>query len=126
MDRLVDNFFNVAILAQHWRTILSGFWVTLAVAAAVIVLGIGLGLALAVLRSFQLRPVNWLIVFYVDLFRTLPQLVVLIFLYFGLPYAGLTIGSFAATVIALGCVLSAFAAEAFWAAITAVPAGQWE
>ena len=45
------------------------------------------------------------------------------FLYFGLPYAGIQLSPFGATVIALGAVLAAFATEIFWAAIQAVPAG---
>ncbi len=63
---------------------------------------------------------------WVDLFRSLPQLVVIIVAYFALPYAGLALSPFAATVLALGCVLSAFSAEIVWAAIGAVPAGQWD
>ena len=64
---------------------------------------------------------------YVDVFRTLPQLVVIIFIYFGLPYAGLRRSRpSSTTVLALGAVLSAFAAEIFWSAIMAVPRGQWD
>ena len=85
---------------------------TVQVAIATIVLGVGLGLVLAVTRAFAIKTVNALIVVYVDFFRTLPQLVVIIFLYFALPYAGITLSPFAATVLALGAVLSAFATEA--------------
>ena len=67
-----------------------------------------------------------LITVYVDIFRTLPQLVVIVFIYFGLPYADIQLSPFAATVIALGAVLAAFATEIFWAAIQAVPQGQWD
>ena len=48
------------------------------------------------------------------------------FIYFGLPYADIQLSPFAATVIALGAVLAAFATEIFWAAIQAVPSGQWD
>src|SRR5581483_3712823 len=95
-------------------------------AAAVVTLGILLGLALAIVRAFRLRLVTGLIVAFVDLFRTLPQLVVMVFAYFGLPYAGVTISAFGAATVGLGLVLAAFAEEAFWAAITAIPRGQWE
>ena len=89
-------------------------------------LGILLGLAMAMLRAFRFRLLNGLIVAFVDVFRTLPQLVVMVFAYFGLPYAGITISAFAAAVLGLALVLAAFAEEAFWAAITAIPRGQWE
>ena len=51
-------------------------------------------------------------------------LVIIIFLYFGMPYVGFTPSPFATTVMALGAVLSAFACEIFWSAMQAVPRGQ--
>ena len=71
-------------------------------------------------------PADIAITVFVDIFRTLPQLVVIVFIYFGLPYADIQLSPFAATVIALGAVLAAFATEIFWAAIQAVPQGQWD
>src|SRR5438093_12883264 len=94
MGRLAETFFNAEVIATYLPALLSGFRVTLALAGAVVTLGILLGLALAMVRAFRFRVVNWLIVAFVDLFRTLPQLVVLVFAYFGLPYAGVTIGAF--------------------------------
>src|SRR5690606_303390 len=67
-----------------------------------------------------------LIIFYIDLFRSIPQLVLIILAYFALPFSGLVLSPFAATVVALSMVLSAFAEEIFWAGITSVPKGQWE
>jgi len=126
MRGLGETFFNGAVIAKYLPALLGGFRVTLALAAAVVTLGILLGLALAMARAFRIRALNWLIVAFVDVFRTLPQLVVMVFLYFGLPYAGLTISAFLAAVLGLGLVLAAFAEEAFWAAITSIPRGQWE
>ncbi len=126
MQGLGETFFNLEVIAKYLPALLSGFRVTLELAGAAVTLGIFLGLALAMARAFRVRVLNWLIVAFVDLFRTLPQLVVMVFAYFGLPYAGITISAFAAAVLGLGLVLAAFAEEAFWAAITAVPRGQWE
>ncbi len=126
MRGLTDTFFNVPVIERYSSALLSGFQVTLELAGSVVALGILLGLALALVRAFRLRVVDWLIVAFVDLFRTLPQLVVMVFAYFGLPYAGITISAFTAATLGLGLVLAAFAEEAFWAAITAIPRGQWE
>jgi polar amino acid transport system permease protein len=126
MDSLLDNYFNLPILIQYFPSILGGFWVTLGVAALTIVVGIGTGLVLATLRCLGSRWLNVPIICYVDLFRTLPQLVVIVFVYFGLPYAGITLSPFAATVLALGAVLSAFSTEIFWASIMSLPRGQWD
>ena len=126
MQGLGETFFNLQVIEKYLPALLSGFRVTLTLAGAVVTLGILLGLALAMVRAFRFRVVNWLIVAFVDLFRTLPQLVVLVFAYFGLPYAGVTISAFMAATLGLGLILAAFAEEAFWAAITAIPRGQWE
>jgi len=126
MDRLIEYYFNAAVLAQYGPSIIGGFWVTLQVAVLIILLGIGLGLGMAtlyIMRAPVLRP---LIVVWIEVFRTLPQLAVIVFVYFALPYAGLTVSPFGATVFALGAVLSAFAAEIFRAAIQSIAQGQWD
>jgi His/Glu/Gln/Arg/opine family amino acid ABC transporter permease subunit len=124
MERLLDNYFNLGVLGAYYPAILGGFLVTVEVAILTVVLGIGAGLLLAVLRNFRHRAVNALIVGYVDVFRTLPQIVVIVVLYFALPYAGVRLSPFGATVVALAAVLSAFSAEIFWSAIKSISSGQ--
>lgn len=119
-------FFNFGLIAQYWPEIIQGFWVTLQMAVLTVVIGIALGLGLAVLRLYNIRPLNWVIVFYVDFFRAIPQLVIIVLIYFALPYAQIVLEPFAATVFALSLVLSAFAEEIFWASIASIPRGQWE
>ena len=126
MDSILQNYFDAKVLAAAFPEVLSGFLVTVQVAIAVIVLGTGLGLLLALLRLAEIRPLSIAIAIYTDVFRTLPQLVILILIYFGLPYAGMVLSPFATTCAALGAVLSAFAAEIFWSSIMALPKGQWE
>jgi polar amino acid transport system permease protein len=126
MDRLVFSFFNLGVMAKYLPSILEGFVVTIRLAVVIIATGLVGGLLLAVTRSFQWRAVNWLIVAFVDLFRALPPLVVIILFYFGLPSVGVSLSGFVATWLALSLVLSAFAEEVFWAGILAVGRGQWE
>jgi polar amino acid transport system permease protein len=126
MNPLLDNFFNRQILAQYGPSILGGFWLTVEVALATIAIGVITGLVLAIVRAMRWKPADVAIIVFVDVFRTLPQLVVIVFLYFGLPYADIQLSPFGATVLALGAVLAAFATEIFWAAIQAVPQGQWD
>ncbi len=126
MDRLADTFGNLAVLRAYGPAVLDGLWMTVAVAAATVVLGVGAGFGLGLLRCLRWRVLDAVITVWVDLFRSLPQLVVIIVAYFALPYAGVALSPFAATVLSLACVLSAFSAEIVWAAIGAVPAGQWD
>lgn len=125
-DRFADAFLNVPIMLKYLPSIASGFVLTVELAVLVVITGIAAGLALAMLRSLGVRPLNWAIVFTVDLFRALPPLVIIVLIYFGLPSAGMSPSAFGATWAALGLELMAFAEEIFWAGITAVPRGQWE
>jgi polar amino acid transport system permease protein len=125
-DRFVETFFNAKIMAKYLPDIAYGMLVTVELAALVIVTGIALGLALALLRSLGFRPVNWLIIFVVDLFRALPPLVIIVFIYFALPAVDVAPSGFVSTWLSLMLVLTAFSEEIFWAGITSIPRGQWE
>lgn len=126
LNRLVFSFFDAKIAMQYLPAIAKGFVTTVELALAVIVAGVLLGMALAVLRAFRVKAVNFLIIVFADLLRALPPLVLIILLFFALPYSGMSLEAFAATWLALSLVLAAFAEEIFWAGIVAVPRGQWE
>lgn len=126
MDRIIYYYFNFTLLSAHIPEILQGFLVTIEMAVLTVVLGILLGLALAVLRAYQWRSVNILIMLFADIFRALPQLVLIVLAAFALPYVGLILSPFVATVGALSLVLAAFAEEIFWGAFASIPIGQWE
>src|SRR5689334_8934100 len=100
--------------------------VTIEVAVLVVVTGLVLGLLLAVVRSFRIKPINALIVVYIDIFRALPPLVLVLLVYFGLPNVGVNLPSGAVLWLVLSLVLGAFAEEIFWAGILSVRKGQWE
>ena len=125
-DKFLDSFFNARVAAEYLPKIIDGFWLTILLAGCVIATGLLAGLVLAVLRAMGIRPLNWLIIFTVDLFRALPPLVIIVLIFFGLPGLGLEFSGFAAAWIALSLVLMAFAEEIYWAGITSVPKGQWE
>ncbi|GAA4334324.1 ABC transporter permease subunit [Variovorax defluvii] len=120
------TFFNLAVAKQYWPSIATGMLVTVGVGIAVVITGTILGLALAVLRSLGMRALALPIVAFADVMRSLPPLVVMIVLYFGLPALGLPMSAFAVTWVALSLVLAAYAEESIWAGILAVPPGQLE
>jgi polar amino acid transport system permease protein len=125
-SRFIETFFNTQVIERYLPAILKGVVVTIEVAAAVVITGILLGLLLAVARSFRLLPLNALIVVFVDMFRALPPLVLILLVYFGLPNIGINLPSFAVLWLVLALVLAAFAEEIFWAGILSIPKGQWE
>jgi polar amino acid transport system permease protein len=83
-------------------------------------------MALAVLRSYRIKALSALIVIFVDLMRSLPPLVLILLIYFGLPTLGLTLSGFFVLWLVLTLVLGAFSEEIFWAGILSVRKGQWE
>ena len=122
----LDTFFKWELIERYFPAILKGTVVTIEIAAAVVVTGILLGLVLAIARSFRVLPVSALIVLFVDMFRALPPLVLMLLVYFGLPNVGIYLPSFAVLWLVLSLVLAAFCEEIFWAGILSVPKGQWE
>src|SRR5438477_13063031 len=123
---LLDTLFNLDVIERYFPAIMKGVVVTIEIAAAVVVTGTLLGLVLAIVRTFRLIPVNALIVVFVDMFRALPPLVLVLLVYFGLPNIGINLPSFAVLWLVLALVLAAFAEEIFWAGILLIPKGQWE
>jgi polar amino acid transport system permease protein len=125
-SRFVDAFFKWDLIVQYSPAIARGMLTTIEIALAVVVTGIALGLALALVRTWRFLPANALIVAFVDIFRALPPLVLVLLIYFGLPNIGINLPSFAVLWIVLSFVLAAFAEEIFWAGILSIPKGQWE
>ena len=125
-SRFVETFFKREIISHYLPSIVQGMLVTVEIALAVVVTGLALGLALAVLRTWRILPINALIVAFVDMFRALPPLVLVLLVFFGLPNVGINLPSFAVLWVVLSLVLAAFAEEIFWAGILSVPKGQWE
>jgi polar amino acid transport system permease protein len=125
-DKFLDSFFNAKVMAHYLPDIVAGTLLTIELAILVVLAGILAGLVLALVRALSIRPLNLLIIFVVDVFRSLPPLVIIVLLYFGLPSAGWSPSGFMSTWLSLSLVLMAFSEEIFWAGITSVHKGQWE
>ncbi|OCX61598.1 polar amino acid ABC transporter permease [Thioclava sp. SK-1] len=126
MEAFLDTFFNIDIMLQALPLLLKGAVVTLKLCAVVIVLGLCGGLMLALGALSPRRWLRWSSIVYIDLFRAVPPLVLLVFVYSGLPFAGIRLSPFVAVVIAFFLNNSAYFAEVFRAGITSVPKGQSE
>jgi polar amino acid transport system permease protein len=127
MDALLRNFFNIEVFQQVLPFLLQGLLTTIGLSLLVIPLGLvgGLFVALVATQS-ESRLVRILIAIYVDVFRALPPLVLLIFIYFGFPFLGIDMPKLLA--VALGFLLnnSSYYGEIFRAGLLAVPQGQME
>jgi polar amino acid transport system permease protein len=70
--------------------------------------------------------VRWPVIAAVDFFRAVPPLVLLIFVYAGLPFAGLRLTPLQAVAIAFFLNTSSYYGEIFRAGLESVGNGQWE
>ncbi|MBT9386952.1 amino acid ABC transporter permease [Pseudooceanicola sp. CBS1P-1] len=126
MDTFIQTFFNIDIMMQAFPLLMKGAVMTLKLCAVVILCGLTGGLMLALAALSPRRFLRWSAIGFIDLFRALPPLVLLVFVYSGLPFAGIRLAPFWAVVIAFFLNNSAYFAEVFRAGINAVPKGQTE
>lgn len=117
--------------------LLLGTWMTLKLAFASLILGLSLGLVGAILKSSRQKPLFWLGDIYSTIFRGVPELVVVLLIYFGSTSVLTTISGwfgggfveldpFAAGTLALGICFGAYATEVFRGALLTIPRGQYE
>src|SRR4051812_21117102 len=108
MQSFLANFLNIEIFSLVWPQLLAGLVITLKLALAIVPLGVALGLLIASAHSFHRRGLNFFLVGYVDFFRAFPPLVLLVFVYYALPFVGIELKTFGAVVLALTINTSSF------------------
>lgn len=123
---VIDVFFNWDILLRSVPILLRGLGNTLMLGVTVIGLGSLLGVGVCLVRLYAWRPLRLLAVLYVDVVRAMPVLVLLILIYYALPFLGVVLSSFQAAAAALSIAMAAYTAEVVRAGILAVPKGQFE
>jgi len=126
MDDFIQAFLNLDIVREASPILWQGLWQTLLLAVMVVPLGIVGGVMLALLSTASSRWVRWAAAGWVDLFRAIPPLVLLVFLYAGLPFAGLDVGAWGAVAIGFFLNTGAYYGEVLRAGIDSVPRGQTE
>ena len=144
MEFIQEYFFDFGLMGSEFDRILDGFWVTLKLAVLSGVLSLIWGLVLAVLRQLPgraLAPVRWLTIAYIDVFRGIPLLLVLLFVassfsalagegllprFIGNPTWFGETNAFWYGIFSLTITYGAYMAEVYRAGIEAVPRGQME
>ena len=123
---IFETFLNGKVFIETLPLILMGLMTTITLGVSSIVAGFVIGLVLALTRLYASRPLRWLAIFYIDLFRAIPILVLLIVIYYALPFTGIRLSSFTSAMSAISMVAGAYSAEIFRSGIEAVPSGQFE
>jgi len=107
--------------------LISGLGWTVLLAVCAILVSVTSGLLVSLLSLANNRVLRGIGRVYVEAFRSIPMLVMVLWVYYGLPVVlGIELGVFAAGVLALALCDSAFEAEIFRAGIQSIDRGQHE
>jgi putative glutamine transport system permease protein len=105
---------------------LPGLLVTVEISFLALCLALAIGLVSGVASVAPWKPLRALSRGYVEFFQNTPLLLQLFFVYYSLPYLGIRIDAFFATVLSLGIYTGAYVSEVFRAGIGSVGRGQFE
>lgn len=112
---------------RNLKFLIDGLYYTLALSVTAILISIIVGLIVALPGLARQRPPRVINRVYVELVRAVPILVLILWVYYGLPQvADISISVFWAGVLALAISDSAFQAEIFRAGIQSIDRGQHE
>lgn len=118
--------------------LLDGAKITIELTVMSMILAMAIGLVVALPRLYAPAPIKFLATVYVEFFRGIPVLLLLYFLYYGLPeIAGyykehygfwfeMKLQPMQAAILGFGLNYGAYLAEVYRAGISSIPIGQWE
>ncbi|MBD1139840.1 amino acid ABC transporter permease [Pelagibacterales bacterium SAG-MED38] len=109
------------------KFLLSGLTTTIYISIISIVISILIGLLITIPSLSKNKFLNYLNIGYVEIVRAIPLLVLILWIYYGLPImTGISFSPFVSGIIALSISESAFQAEIFRAGINSIKKAQWE
>jgi His/Glu/Gln/Arg/opine family amino acid ABC transporter permease subunit len=120
------NGFDFLLIAKYSSLLLTGASLTLFVVVLSFAVGFGIGTALALLSFLPGALPRLLLQAYSILLRSVPFIIALFIVYYGLPFAGIRLPSLTVGIFALALYKSAYYAEIIRASILALPRGQFE
>ena len=109
------------------KFLLSGLTTTIFISLISIVISMILGMLVALPSLSKNKFLSYFNIAYVEIVRAVPLLVLILWVYYGLPImTGISFSPFVSGIIALSISESAFQAEIFRAGINSIKKSQWE
>ena len=109
------------------KFLLSGLTTTIYISVISIIISMVLGLIVAIPSLAKNKFLTYINIGYVEIVRAVPLLVLILWIYYGLPImTGISFSPFVSGIIALAISESAFQAEIFRAGINSIKMAQWE
>src|SRR5258706_8448443 len=119
--------FNWTPVFQNFNMLVQGLLLGLGLAVLSLAIGSALGLIAAFARVYGPRQVRFLVAAYVEFVRNIPLLLIIYFVYFGLPLLGISVlDNLWSFVFALAIYSGAYLTEIFRAGIEAISKGYIE
>lgn len=118
--------FNLELAKEAVPKILEGLPYTLALSLIGFTLGTVCGFFVVLLRTSRFSPLRYMAMFHISLMRGIPLMVLLFFIYFGLPFMGVELEAISASIIAFTLMSSAYISEIIRSSLSAIDDGQWE
>src|SRR5258706_2764229 len=119
--------FNWRPVFEHYDLLRKGLGLGLGIALLSLAIGSLIGLAAAFGRTHGTRPLQLLVIAYVELVRNIPLLLIIYFIYFGLPLLGISLlDNLWSFVLSLSLYSGAYLTEVFRAGIEAIGKGHTE
>jgi len=115
-----------SVVQENLPYLLRGTASTAALAAGVIVVGTAAGLVAGLLRFVPSRAARATLTAAVEVIRATPLLLLLFFIFFGLPAVGIRIPTWPAAVLAMSLWMMANTSEVVRGAVQSIPRGQGE
>jgi polar amino acid transport system permease protein len=119
-------FLNFEKMKGYYGTFIKPTLLILKMAGYSCIYAVLIGAIMAMFRSLDNPVVTWLVSGYVTLFRSFPAMVLLVLVYYALPFVGLKLSSVNAVVVGLSLFYSAYTTEVFRAGIESVHKTQVE
>jgi polar amino acid transport system permease protein len=116
------------LILENKAFILHGFQMTLALAGVTLLFSTLIGVLLGALAVTRFRFLRWLVRAYVELFRDIPLIVNIFFVFFGVPllFKGATMTPFVAVMLGLSLWGGANGTEIIRGGMQSVPRHQWQ
>ena len=114
------------ILYESWHVLAWGLLKTVELFVLSALLALSTAFLLGVLRVYGPKHVRLICTVLAEILRGVSTVVVLFWLYFALPFLGVSLSAGVAAVLGLGLVHGAYSSEVVRGALISVGAGQWE
>jgi polar amino acid transport system permease protein len=125
-SRFFSLFLNFPAMRGRYNAFVQPTILILRMAGYSCLYAVLLGAVMALFRSMDNRVVTWLVSGYVIFFRSFPAIVLLVLVYYALPFVGIKLSSVDAVIVGLSLFYSAYTTEIFRAGIESIPRTQIE